>query len=139
MKKILLSVLAIVSMASCTTVLETARTESAPSQLLSATVADLEVGKDRITYPMTVTKDIRRGGLSNIYRAAEAKALREVGGNADLLVEPEYTTEKKWTFLSGTKIVKVTVSGRPAKFTNFHSLNDSVWCNPLFRAKYGNR
>lgn len=139
MKKILLSVLAIASMASCTTVLETARTESAPSQLLSATVADLEVGKDRITYPMTVTKDIRRGGLSNIYHAAEAKALREVGGNADLLVEPEYTTEKKWTFLSGTKIVKVTVSGRPAKFTNFHSLNDSVWCNPLFRAKYGNR
>jgi hypothetical protein len=31
----------------------------------------------------------------------------------------------------------IIVSGRPATFKNFHSLNDSVWCNPAFRFNYG--
>lgn len=137
MKKLFFAVLAVASMSSCTTVLETARTEKAPSQLLSSTVADLDVSNDRVEATLDVTKEIRRGGLSNIYQTVEAKALK--GTKADLLVEPEYTTQKKWTLLGGTKIKRVTVTGRPAKFTNFHSLNDSVWCNPVFRAKYSKK
>lgn len=137
MKKLFFSAMVIACMTSCTTVLETARTEKASSQILSSTVADLDVSKERVTSTLEVTKEIRRGGSSNIYRAAEAKALKGTG--ADLLVEPEYTTEKKWTLFGGSKIKRVTVTGRPAKFTNFHSLNDSVWCNPLFRAKYGKK
>lgn len=137
MKKLFFTAMAIVCLSSCTTVLETARTEKAPSQLLSATVADLDVQPKRITYTLNVTKEIRRGGTGNIYRTAEAEALK-ANGNCDLIVEPQYMTTKKRT-LFGTKITSVTVTGRPASFSSFHSLNDSVWCNPLFRAKYGKR
>ena len=81
---------------------------------------------------MSPTKAVRRGGLANVKQAAENEALAKLGGNADLLVEPEYVVEKT-NYVFFKKVKSITVSGRPAKFTNFHSLNDSVWVNPVFR------
>jgi len=89
----------------------------------------------RISYTMTPSKAVRRGGLANVKQAAENEALEKKGGNADLLVEPEYVVEKTNYFFF-KKIKSITVSGRPAKYKNFHSLNDSVWCNPVFRGTY---
>ena len=120
---------------SCTTTTKTAKTVNTPASLLSSTVADLEVSKDRITYTLVPTVEIRRGGVANVKQAAEQEALKK-HGNADVLVDAEYTISKTSYFIFGSKVESVTVSGRPAKNKNFRSLNDSVWCNPTFRAGY---
>ena len=58
------------------------------------------------------------------------EALRlNVGG--DILVDLEYITVSKsffWARIFGlSSIHEVTVSGYPAKYKNFHSLDDSIW------------
>lgn len=123
--------------ASCTTVTKTAKTADTPASLLSATVADLEVSPERITHTMYPNAEIRRGGISNVRQAAEQEALVK-NGNADVLVDAEYSITQTSFFIFGKKIESITVSGRPAKYKNFHSLNDSVWCNPTFRDAYRN-
>ena len=136
MKKVILFASLVMTLASCTTIKQTATTANVPSQLLTSTVADLEVSPQRVTIEYTSTPEVRRGGTSNVLHAAEQKLLAEKAPGYDLIVEPEYTTERTSYFIFGSKITKVIVSGRPAKYKNFHSLNDSVWCNPAFRATY---
>lgn len=121
---------------SCTSTIKTAKTMNSSASLLSATVADLEVSPDRITYTMTPSIAVRRGGQSNVKQAAEQEALAK-HGNADVLVDASYSIETT-RFLIFNWVSSITVSGRPAKYTNFHSLNDSVWCNPIFRSGYRN-
>ena len=123
--------------ASCTTTIKTAKTAEPTTQLLTATVADLEVSSERITYTMVPSRALRRGGEGNVKQAAEQAALAQVG-NADVLVNAEYSISKKSYCIFGSKISSITVTGRPAKYTNFRSLNDSVWCNPTFRGSYKN-
>ncbi len=142
MKKIVLLCGAIAMMAaSCTTITKTSTTADVSQSLYSATVGDLDVAKERVTYTMTPSKAIRRGGVANVKRAAEHEALeaytKKTGKTADLLLEPEYIISKRRGFC-GTKVTSITVTGRPAAYTNFHSLNDSVWCNPIFRDGYKN-
>lgn len=132
MKKILgIITLAAVFMTSCQTISKTAHTAEVTGSLKNATVADLEVSDRRITYTMTPKKSVQRAGFENVKRAVEAEAL-EANGKADVLVEPQYVIEKKRS-LFGSKITSITVSGRPAYYTNFRSLPDSVWSNPVFR------
>lgn len=121
---------------SCTTTTKTAKTVDSPASLLSATVADLEVSPDRITYTMSPDVSIRRAGLENVKQAANQQALLE-HGNADVLVDATYsiTTTR---FLIFNWVSSITVTGRPATYKNFHSLNDSVWCNKTFRESYRN-
>lgn len=139
MKKVLLFLGVVLMMTSCTTIVKTATTANAPASLLSATVADLEVAPSRVTSKIDkVPAKIRRGGVSNVKQAVEAQALAEYGGNYDLLVEPEYVIEQTSYFIFGKKIKSISVSGRPAKFKNFHSLDDKVWCDPIFRGTYKN-
>lgn len=142
MKKTLLLCGAVLMMAaSCTTITKTSTTANVSQSLLSSTVADLDVAKERVSYTLVPSKDILRGGEANVKRAAESEALeayaKKTGKTVDLLLEPEYVINKRRNFL-GTKIKSVTVTGRPAAYKNFHSLNDSVWCNPVFRAGYKN-
>ena len=115
---------------SCQTQLKTARTAVTESSLRSVAVADLEVAPERITYTLKPSNDIRRGGFDNVKQAAEQAALTE-NGNADVLLDPQYVITKKRS-LFGTKISSITVSGRPAYYRNFRSLNDTVWTNPAF-------
>ena len=115
---------------SCQTQLKTARTAVTESSLRSVAVADLEVAPERITYTLKPSSDIRRGGFDNVKQAAEQAALTE-NGNADVLLDPQYVITKKRS-LFGTKISSITVSGRPAYYRNFRSLNDTVWTNPAF-------
>lgn len=117
-------------LASCATVNKTAKTAEVTSQIHSAAVADLMV-KDRVTTSMDVTKEVRRGGLDNVKHAAEAKALEE-NGNADVLLEPQYVIEKRRGLFT-SKVTHITVSGRPAFYKNFRTLDDSVWNNATFR------
>lgn len=121
-------------MASCTSVIKTARTAETPVSLLSATVADLDVAPERITYTMHPGSELQRVGLANVKRAVEAEALTK-NGNADVLVNAEYViTSKNYVFFK--RIESITVTGRPAKYKKFHSLSDDVWCNPVFRGTY---
>lgn len=137
MKKFTLSCCAALLLAftSCTTVVKTASTADSRASLLSATVADLEVAPERVTVTTNPTKAIQRAGISNVKHDAERKALAQGGKDYDVLVDAEYIIEKTNYFFY-KKIKSVTVSGRPARYKNFHSLNDSVWCNPTFRATY---
>lgn len=136
-KSLGLLALSAILLSSCETLTKTASTADVSSSLQSTTVADLKV-EDRISYTMSPSKDIRRGGMKNVKRAAESEALEAYArkNNAklpDLLVEPEYVVEQVSYGLFGKKVSSITVTGRPAYYTNFRSLNDSVWCNPAFR------
>ena len=122
--------------ASCVTTTKTSKTMDASAQLLSATVADLDISPERISYTMSPTIAVRRAGKENVKQVAEQEALAK-HGNADVLVEANYSIEQT-SFLVFKWISSITVTGRPAKYTNFHSLNDSVWCNPTFRRNYSN-
>lgn len=115
---------------SCQTQLKTARTAETSASLRSVAVADLEVADERITYTLVPGRDIQRGGLDNVKQAAEQEALTKYG-NADVLLDPHYVITKKRS-LFGTKVTSVTVSGRPAHYRNFRTLDDSVWTNPAF-------
>jgi hypothetical protein len=137
MKKMILLACVAFSMASCVTTVKTARVADTKGQLLNATVADLEVSPTRVTYSLEPSREIQRAGLSNVKQAAIQECLLK-NGNADVLVDAEYTIEQQNNWIFGKKINKITVSGHPAKFKNYHGLNDSVWCNPAFRAGYGN-
>lgn len=137
MKKILLLACVTFAFTSCITTVKTAKVADTKSQLLTSTVADLEVSPVRISYTLSPTANLRRAGLSNVKQAAIQEALIK-NGNADVLVDAEYTIEQENTFIFGKRITSITVSGHPAKFKGYHSLNDSVWCNPVFRAKYTN-
>ena len=116
---------------SCTTTTKTARTESAPYAMYNATVADLEVAPQRISYTLIPAREIKKAGLGNCKRACIQEAL-EKNGNADLLVEPQFVVSMKRT-LFGNKVSSVTVTGRPAKYKNFRALSDDVWTNEVFR------
>lgn len=130
MKSYGLMALAAIALTSCSTMTQTAKTAGVESQLLSATVADMKVG-NRVSAEIMVDKSLRRGGMTNIRHAVEAEAL-EKAGNADVLLEPQYVVEKK-SGLFGSKVTKISVSGRPATYQNFRHFNDSVWSNPVFR------
>ena len=132
MKKLIFYALAVILMASCTTTVKTARVESVPYSMYNATVADLEVSAERITYTFVPSKDIQRAGLTNCRQAAINEALK-ANGNADLLLEPQFVISRKKTF-GGNKVTSITVTGRPAKYKNFRSLDDKVWTDPVFRS-----
>ena len=135
MKKCLYFIGLAMMAASCTTVNYTASNAEMPAQVLSSTVAALDVAHKRVSYTYDVPKEIRRGGLNNIKQAAMQAALEKAGSDYDLLLEPQYQVSKT-KYILRSKITKMTVTGRPAKYKGFHSLNDSVWCNRVFRAGY---
>ena len=131
MKKYFFILVAAMLTVSCTTTTKTARTESVPYGMYNATVADLEVAPQRISYTLVPSKEIRKAGLNNCKQACIQEAL-EKNGNADLLVEPQFVYSMKRT-LFGNKVISVTVTGRPAKYKNFRSLPDRVWTDEIFR------
>ena len=119
--------------ASCTTTTKTARTEDIPYSMYTANAADLQVA-ERISYTLTPSKEIRRGGLANCKRAAISEALTQ-NGNADLLVEPQFVVSVYRGLFKST-VKSITVTGRPAKYVNIRSLGDDVWTDPVFRGWY---
>lgn len=129
---------AVWAMSSCTTVTKTARTESVPYSMYNATIADLKVAPARISYTMRPSKQINAGGINNCKQAAIQEALR-VNGNADLLLDPQFVvSSKKGPFgIFINKVTSITVSGRPATYVNFRSMDDNVWTDPIFRGVKG--
>lgn len=132
MKKSSLFLLILVSVAitSCKIVDATANYKDPTTFLRNVTVADLDVSNERISFTFEPSVDVRRGGSQNVLKAAIREALR-VNGGGDILVDLEYITVSKgflWARIFGlSSIHEVTVSGYPAKYKNFHSLDDSIW------------
>ena len=125
-----LGLLSVLMLSSCITTTKTARTATTSASIKNATVADLRVTDNRVTYTMSPSKAIQRAGLNNVKQAAIQEALTK-NGNADVMVEPEFVIEKERT-LFGSHISSITVTGRPAYYQNFRTLPDSVWHKPGF-------
>lgn len=118
MKKTLIAAcVAAFALTSCTTVTKTATELNVNTTATSATQADLVVSPNRVSLDLRPTKAERRGGLKNVKNHAVAKLLQQ-NGNADVLVAPEYEVSTR-RGLFGKKITSVSVSGYPAKYTNF--------------------
>ena len=135
MKKIpfLTLLIAIFALTSCNSIRTSATYQDPTNILRTATVADLDVSDTKITFTFKPSFAVRRGGDKNVIKAAVQEALR-INGGGDVLVGMEYITVSKITILPFvSRIREVTVTGRPAKYTNFHSLGDGVWGNtPLY-------
>ena len=127
MKKVYFALLAApLLLNSCITSMKTATTMDIHPSVRNVTVADLNVAPERITYRMVPSKAVQRGGIENVKQAAENEALQK-NGNADILVEPQFVYSMK-----NGRVKSIEVTGRPAYYTNFRSLPDTVWSNPYF-------
>ena len=132
MKKLsfFLLVLLAISATSCKMIGVSATTQHPANYINTATVADLEVSNERISFTFQASAAVRRGGTQNVIKTAVREALR-VNGGGDLLVDLEYITRSTAPLFSRlfflSPIGEVTVSGYPAKYKNFHNLGDSIW------------
>ncbi len=118
---IIISLIAMLGMASCTTTINSARTEHFSSPAITMTIADLEVSPKKITYTYRPTDDVNRGGEVNVINTAVRNAL-EANGGGDVLVEMQFTLKK-----SGKKNVKeITVTGYPATYRNFRNASEDM-------------
>ena len=126
----LLLILVGICVTSCKIIHSTAEYKDPTTFLRNATVADLDVADTRISFTFVPNRQVRRGGDYNVIKAAIRAALR-LNGGGDVLVDLEYITLYKAPFWSRlvwlSPIREVTVSGYPAKYVNFHSLDDSIW------------
>ena len=117
----------IVGLSSCKSSRSTATYQDPINTLRTVTVADLDVSDVRISYTYKPTYAVRLGGSQNVIKTAVQEALK-AHGSGDILIGLEYTTISKWTILSFlSPIREITVTGRPAKYTNFHSLPENIW------------
>jgi hypothetical protein len=117
----------IVGLSSCKSTRSTATYQDPINTLRTVTVADLDVSDTRISYTYKPTYAVRLGGSQNVIKTAVQEALKAYG-SGDILIGLEYTTISRWTlfpFLS--PIREITVTGRPASYTNFHSLPEKIW------------
>ena len=129
MKKLywFLLVVFIVGLSACKSARSTATYQDPINTLRTVTVADLEVAETRISYTYRPSYAVRLGGSQNVIKTAVQEALK-AHGSGDILIGLEYTTISRWTvfpFLS--PIREITVTGRPAKYVNFHSLPEKIW------------
>ena len=129
MKKsyLFLLIVFILGLSSCKSARSTATYQDPINTLRTVTVADLDVSDVRISYTYKPTYAVRLGGSQNVIKTAVYEALK-AHGSGDILIGLEYTTISRWTifpFLS--PIREITVTGRPASYTNFHSLPEKIW------------
>lgn len=121
MKKILF-VMLIASMCTSCSVLRksSSTTQNVESSLSSATIADLQVSNQKISYTYRPNKQDRKAGINHVVGNAVAAALKN-SGNADVLIERQYEAIYKVRLLGGKKIKSVTVTGYPATYKNFRN------------------
>jgi len=125
MKKLVVLILAVSAFTSCITVRNSATHKSVDIQPIGALIADLQVAPERVSYTMKPHRRVRRGGFENVKSTAIREALQSNGGG-DVLVGLEIQT-KQSRFLWWRKIKSITVSGYPAKYTNFMTPDKDYW------------
>ena len=101
---------------SCKVHMATSTTMPIAADITSQNTADLVVQQEKVSTQYFPTRQERKMGLKFIKQNAVADLLVK-NGNADVLVHPQYTVEKK-QYLLRSKIQSVKVSGYPAFFKN---------------------
>lgn len=132
MKKVLFLIAAAVAMVSCGSsarLMNSASYKKMDVQPMVSLIADLQVSPEKIIYTMVPTRTILLGGYDNVVNSAVREALQASGGY-DVLVALE--TQVKYS--ADGQIESVTVSGYPARYTNFRSPDDSFWTSGAFAA-----
>lgn len=130
MKKLILSLSVVaVMMTSCSTAYKTASQRDVNSSIAAATIADFEVSNQKISYTLIPTRKVRAGGLRNCINTAISEALKANGGG-DVLIETQEAIVQR-TGLFSTKIKSVTVTGYPAVYKNFRSVDEQTVKNAL--------
>lgn len=133
MKRVILFAIAAITLASCSTLKNTAthRDFSVATPYAVPIVADLDVSETRIMYAYVPPKSVRNGGADNVLNTAVREALT-VNGNADVLVG----LETQINYNAFHKITSIVITGYPAKYKNFRNLDENVWHgNEYFQAK----
>lgn len=121
MKKYFIILAAALFSASCSTVLSTSTHENADAFFRpTISVADVRVSDTKISYTYIPTRQVRKGGVTNVIDEAVRQALRS-SGNYDVLVAKETCVTVK-----GTKIRSVVVTGYPGYYTNWRSTEELV-------------
>ena len=82
-------------------------------------IADLEVSSDKISFFYMPSKAVNNAGAANVTQTAIREALL-ANGNADVLVGLETQTK----YNAEGDVESITVSGYPAKYVNFRSVNE---------------
>lgn len=109
------------AMSSCSTISNTASTETVDTELYNRTTADLSVSEKRVSYTFTPTKSHERGGLKSM-RAAAVSELLKANGNADVLINPRFEI-KKTNYVFFSKVKYIVVSGQPAFYKNYRPMD----------------
>ena len=100
--------------ASCSTTTKTATSLDVPNSIHSSNTTDLIISPTKVSLNnWEPTKKIKNGGKENVKKAAIAELLQQ-NGNADVLVAPQF----EYTSKRGS-IKRISVSGYPARYTNF--------------------
>lgn len=115
-----LALVAVAAVSSCTTLSHEATTAKVDTRIVSMTVGDMNVSKEKASAtaewkwsPFSAVKP------EEIRLTATAKLLRET--NSDVIVEPVTDIRRRGLFRGGT----VTVTGYPATYTGFHPMTES--------------
>lgn len=87
-------------------------------------IADLDISKNKIKYHEFPSEALLKTDFENILNTAIKNAL-EINGNADVLIGLEYQVKTN----DAGVIETVTVTGYPAKYTNFRHPAESIWLN----------
>lgn len=114
------AIVAALGMSSCTSITDTAYTQTVDSSITNRSYANLEVSPNIITYKFDCTGAYSRAGEKSCKMAAVQKALQANGGG-DLIVNPQFEV-KKSRHLFGTDIYYVIVTGHPATYKNVHPM-----------------
>lgn len=117
---LLLIVLLILSVSSCSTTKSGTRTSNAyqtpTTHIKSFNDYDLDVSSESVTYTIDISTPEGKAKLKNLsLREAEELALTEavIKHNCAMLVNPQYTN-----LMRGNRVLRITVYGFPAKFKN---------------------
>lgn len=111
---------------SCSTVYKTASVQQVKSPITSATIADIEVLGPKITYTYSVPKNVAKVGIQNSLNAAVSEALANAGRGGDVLIDMQYSMVRRWAFFGGNRVRSITVTGIPARYTDFRSASDET-------------
>ena len=125
MKKLFLLACVALAVSSCQIIRSTATHKTVDIQPIGVLIADLEVSPNRISYTLNPHRRVQRGGFENVKSTAVREALQNNGGG-DVLVNLEVQT-KTTRFLLWKRVKSITVSGYPAKYTNFTNPDKDYW------------
>lgn len=122
MKKFFVFISCVLCLTSCSVLRKsTATTMDVNASLSSKNKADLVVSNNKISYTYTPNKQDRKAGMKHVIDNAVAAALK-ANDNADVLVQKQHEVVYKVYMFGRKKIRTVTVTGYPATFANFKSI-----------------